>query len=91
MNENENATIEGAKIGRVYTKAEVQNRKTSAGVRGVIVGALSALAIGILVKKTTKANIVDGAEKAFDKTAAGISAAVKKAADSAKKRKANAD
>ena len=79
---------EPIKGGRLYSKAEVQNRKTSATMRGIVFGALSALAIGVLVKKTTKANIVDGAEIAFDKTVTGVKGAVKSASEAAKKRKA---
>lgn len=50
-----------------YSKADVKNAKHSAIVGGLILGTLATVGIGILVKKTTKANIIDGSESLFDK------------------------
>jgi hypothetical protein len=72
---------------KTYTSAEVKNRKTSALVRGVLIGTLATLAVGVVVKKTTKANIIDGAEKAVDGATKKIGGAVKGAIDKHKAHK----
>lgn len=49
-----------------YTRSEVKNAKHGASIGGFILGAIITLAVGVLVKKTTDANIVDGSTNVFD-------------------------
>ena len=49
-----------------YTRSEVKNAKHGASIGGFILGAVITLAVGVLVKKTTDANIVDGSTNVFD-------------------------
>ena len=49
-----------------YTRSEVKNAKRGASIGGFILGAFITLAVGVLVKKTTDANIVDGSTNVFD-------------------------
>ena len=49
-----------------YTRSEVKNAKHGASIGGFILGAFITLAVGVLVKKTTDANIVDGSTNVFD-------------------------
>jgi len=49
-----------------YTRSEVKNAKHGASIGGFILGAVITLAVGVLVKKTTDANIIDGSTNVFD-------------------------
>lgn len=50
-----------------FSRAEVKNLKHGAMLGGLVLGAVSLLGIGICIKKTTNANLVDGSTDLFDK------------------------
>ena len=59
-----------------FTRAEVKNIKHGAIMGGVVLGALSLLGIGICIKKTTGANVVNGSTDLFDKVVDKIKIAI---------------
>lgn len=50
-----------------YTKSDVKNAKHAATIGGIILGTIAVFGIGIVIKKKTNSNILDGAETLFDK------------------------
>jgi hypothetical protein len=51
---------------RLYTKDEVKAKKHTAGVAGLIVGALSTLAAGVIANKVARVNITNESTRLVD-------------------------
>ena len=64
-----------------FTNAEVKNAKHFATIGGIILGTVITIGVGIVIKKTTDANIIDGSVKLLDKSVNKIKHLSKKKVD----------